>query len=136
VGKDPTSEIKELERNPLVTVTGTVADIRPFLWRATVSVVPLLYGAGIQNKILEAMATGTPVVTTSRTLYALEALPGKEILVADTPEAFALEILRLIENKNLRDETGYAGLIYVQKNHAWSNIALRLADIYRQATKQ
>jgi glycosyltransferase involved in cell wall biosynthesis len=86
VGKDPSPEIKEFGQNPLVTITGTVEDIRPFLWRATASVVPLLYGAGIQNKILEAMATGTPVVTTSRALSPLEAVPGSEILVADTAE--------------------------------------------------
>lgn len=132
VGKDPTSEIKEFARNPLVTVTGTVADIRPFLWRATVSVVPLLYGAGIQNKILEAMATGTPVITTSRTLSALDAQSGKDVLVADTADAFSSEIIRLIENKSLIKEIGNAGLGYVQKNHNWNNIASRLVDIYHQ----
>ncbi len=135
VGKDPASDIKELEKNPLITVTGTVDDIRPFLWCATVSVVPLLYGAGIQNKILEAMATGTPIVTTSRTLSALEAQPGKEILIADTADAFSLEVLRLLENKDLRNEIGSAGLAYVQKNHAWKNITSRLVEVYQLASK-
>jgi glycosyltransferase involved in cell wall biosynthesis len=135
VGKDPSFDIKEFEKNPLITVTGTVDDIRPFLWRATVSVVPLLYGAGIQNKILEAMATGTPVVTTSRTLSALEAQPGKEILIADTADAFSLEVLRLLENKDLRNEIGSAGLAYVQKNHAWKNITSRLVEVYQLASK-
>ena len=134
VGKDPSSEIKEFGKNPLITITGTVDDIRPFLWRAAVSVVPLLYGAGIQNKILEAMATGTPVVTTARTLSALEALPGEEILTADTADAFSLEVLRLIENENLRTKIGAAGLAYVQKKHAWKNIASRLIEIYQQAS--
>lgn len=134
VGKDPSSEIKDFEKNPLITITGTVDDIRPFLWRAAVSVVPLLYGAGIQNKILEAMATGTPVVTTARTLSALEALPGEEILTADTADAFSLEILRLIENENLRSKIGAAGLAYVQKKHAWKNIASRLIEIYQQTS--
>ena len=135
VGKDPTPAIREFEKNPLITVTGTVDDIRPYLWRATVSVVPLLYGAGIQNKILEAMATGTPVVTSSRTLSALEATPSKEILVADTADAFASEVLRLIENKDLRNEIGNSGLAYVQKNHAWKNITSRLVDVYQLASK-
>jgi glycosyltransferase involved in cell wall biosynthesis len=79
VGKDPSADIKELQKNPRIIVTGTVDDIRPFLWMATVSVVPLLYGAGIQNKILEAMATGTPVVTTCGALSALEARPGEHL---------------------------------------------------------
>ena len=136
VGKDPSAEIKGLEKDARITVTGTVDDIRPYLWHATVSVVPLLYGAGIQNKILEAMATGTPVVTTSRALSALEALPGKEVLVADNAESFSSEVLRLIENKSLCDAIGNAGLGYVQKNHAWKNIAIRLVDIYRQTIRQ
>jgi glycosyltransferase involved in cell wall biosynthesis len=134
VGKDPSSEIKDFGKNPLITITGTVDDIRPFLWRAGVSVVPLLYGAGIQNKILEAMSTGTPVVTTTRTLSALEALPGEDILTADTAETFSLEILRLMEDENLRSKIGAAGLAYVQKKHAWKNIASRLVEVYQQAS--
>jgi glycosyltransferase involved in cell wall biosynthesis len=136
VGKDPTPDIKAFAENPLIAVTGTVADIRPFLWCATVSVVPLLYGAGIQNKILEAMATGTPVVTTSRTLSALEAQPGMEILVADTADAFSAEVLRLLGNKTLVHEIGNAGLMYVQKNHSWKNITSRLIDVYRRVSQK
>ena len=100
VGKDPSSDFKELQSNPLITVTGTVDDIRPYLWRATVSVVPLLYGAGIQNKILEAMATGTPVVTTSRALSALHAQAGTELLAADDPDEFSQAVLGLIEDRD------------------------------------
>ena len=110
-------------------------DIRPFLWQATVSVVPLLYGAGIQNKILEAMATGTPVVTTARTISALEVVPGKELLIADTAEAFSSEVLRLITDEGLRHEIGQAGLEYVRKKHSWKNIAFQLADVYRLAVR-
>ena len=106
VGKDPPSDIKGLEKNHLITVTGTVEDIRPFLWRATVSIVPLLYGAGIQNKILEAMATATPVVTTSRTLSALQVQPGKELLVANDAGEFAQNILRLMNDRNLMHAIG------------------------------
>jgi glycosyltransferase involved in cell wall biosynthesis len=133
VGKDPDINIREFGRNPLITITGTVDDIRPFLWQATVSVVPLLYGAGIQNKILEAMATGTPVVTTARTISALEVVPGKELLIADTAEAFSSEVLRLIEDEGLRHEIGQAGLAYIRKKHSWKNIASQLADVYRLA---
>jgi glycosyltransferase involved in cell wall biosynthesis len=133
VGKDPSPEIKELGRNPLITVTGTVDDIRPFLWQATVSVVPLLYGAGIQNKILEAMATATPVITTLRTLSALEARSGLDIVVADTAENFALEIVRLMSNPEHRRALGSSGLAYVQRNHNWKNIAASLVDVYQQS---
>ncbi len=89
VGKDPSGDIKRLAKNPLITVTGTVPDIRPFLWRATVAVVPLLYGAGIQNKILEAMATATPVVTTCKALVALQVRSGEQLFASDDPDEFS-----------------------------------------------
>jgi polysaccharide biosynthesis protein PslH len=133
VGKDPSLDIKKMEKNPLITVTGTVEDIRPFLWRATVSVVPLLYGAGIQNKILEAMATGTPVITTSRALTALQVHPGKDLLVANDAESFAREILHLIDDKNLNRAIGHSGLTYVRSKHNWTSAASQVADIYRHS---
>ena len=136
VGKDPSVDVREYGENPLVTVTGTVEDIRPFLWRATASVVPLLYGSGIQNKILEAMATGTPVVTTTRAMAALEAVAGKEILVADTADDFAAELLCLLHSSKLCAEIAAAGLKYVQRTHDWAAIASRLVDIYRQTAQE
>jgi polysaccharide biosynthesis protein PslH len=131
VGKDPPPDVKKLENRPQVTVTGTVDDIRPYLWRATVSIVPLLYGAGIQNKILEAMATGTPVATTSRTLSALQAQPGKDLLVADKADEFAQNILQLINDTNLARAIGDSGLAYVRSKHDWISIASQLTSIYK-----
>jgi len=130
VGKDPAPAIKKMTRNPLITVTGTVEDIRPFLWRATVSVVPLLYGAGIQNKILEAMATGTPVVTTCQALSALQAQPGKDLFVSDDADGFSQAVLQLIANRELQQETGHAGLSYTRTFHSWDSIASQLIEIY------
>jgi polysaccharide biosynthesis protein PslH len=132
VGKDPTPAIKKMMRDPRITVTGTVDDIRPFLWRATVSVVPLLYGAGIQNKILEAMATGTPVVTTCQALSALQALPGKDLFVSDDPDGFSQAVLQLMANRDLQQRTGNAGVIYARALHSWDSIANRLLTIYQQ----
>ena len=136
VGKDPTSDIIDFGKNPLITVTGTVDDIRPFLWRATVSVVPLLYGAGIQNKILEAMATGTPVVATSKALTSLDVKEGKEILVGNSSDEFSRSVLHLIENRNFQQEIGAAGAAYVKIHHSWIPIASQLADIYQHAKNQ
>lgn len=132
VGKDPSPDIKELTSNPLITVTGTVEDIRPFLWRATASVVPLLYGVGIQNKILEAMATGTPVVTTPRALAALRVQPGKELLAANDPNEFSRAVLQLIEDRNLQRQISDSGLNYVKAYHSWNSIASQLENIYQQ----
>ena len=132
VGKDPTADIKELQKDSRIIVTGTVDDIRPFLWRATVSVAPLLYGAGIQNKILEAMATGTPVVTTCGAVSALEAQPGEHLLVSDDPDGFSQAVLRLIRDPNLQKKIGEAGQAYVRTHHQWSSIASQLVHVYKQ----
>jgi glycosyltransferase involved in cell wall biosynthesis len=136
VGKDPTADIKELQKNPRIIVTGTVDDIRPFLWRATVSVVPLLYGAGIQNKILEAMATGTPVVTTCGALSALEAQPGEHLLVSDDTDGFSQAVLQLMEHPDLQKTISAAGQTYVRAHHQWVSIASRLVHVYEQVVRR
>ncbi|MBI4761642.1 MAG: glycosyltransferase [Chloroflexota bacterium] len=136
VGKDPTPEVRALGADSRITVTGTVADIRPYLWQAAVAVVPLVYGAGIQNKILEAMACGTPVVTTSRTLSALDVTPGRELLAADGAEAFANAALALLEDRGRREAVGAAGAEYVRKRHSWRSITERMVEHYVEACRQ
>ena len=134
VGKDPTAEILEFGRHPRVKVTGTVEDLRPYLWNAAVAVVPLLYGAGIQNKILEAMATSTPVVTSSRTLSALRVVAGRDILLADTPEAFANQLIKVMSGPEYAAAVGTAGLEYVKAFHDWKRITQSLADVYEKVS--
>ncbi|HSG44961.1 MAG TPA: glycosyltransferase [Anaerolineales bacterium] len=136
VGKDPTADVRALGIDTRITVTGTVDDIRPFLWRATVSVVPLVYGAGIQNKILEAMACGTPVITTSRTLSALDSSPGKELLVADGAGGFSQTILRLLHDNKQQIDVGTAGLNYVRNHHNWTVLAEQLLAYYNKTLSQ
>jgi glycosyltransferase involved in cell wall biosynthesis len=136
VGKDPPAEIRRLTDDSRLHVTGTVEDIRPFLWKATASIVPLVYGAGIQNKILEAMATGTPVITNSKVLASLSVTPGKELLIADTADEFAACALQLIENPVLRGVVGEAGLNYVKRNHSWEESARRMVGIYSHSAIQ
>jgi polysaccharide biosynthesis protein PslH len=132
VGKDPPADVKALGENPLITITGTVDDIRPFLWNSTAAVVPLIYGAGIQNKILEAMATSTPVVTTSKALTSLGVRPGTDILVGDTAQEFSQKVLDLMGDPALQHSIGEEGLHYVQRNHHWKNIVAQLSGIYER----
>jgi len=136
VGKDPTADIRALSVDPRITVTGTVDDIRPFLWKATVAVVPLVYGAGIQNKILEAMACGTPVVTTSRTLLSLSAIPGDDILVADNAEEFSRNILKLLGDQKFHFRLSMGGAAYVKKSHSWRVMAETLLTCYADIIKE
>lgn len=133
VGKDPSAEIRAWASHPCVTITGTVPEIRPYLQKATCAVTPITYGAGIQNKVLEAMACGTPVVTTSKAVSAINVTSGSELLIADTPEGFANAICALLKDKQLQNKIGKAGQTYVQTHHNWNNIAENLETIYQQS---
>jgi sugar transferase (PEP-CTERM/EpsH1 system associated) len=89
VGARPTSAVTALAEMPGVHVTGTVPDVRPYLAHAKVTVAPLRIARGIQNKVLEAMAMAKPVVVSAQALEGIDALPGRELLLAEDAQAFA-----------------------------------------------
>jgi glycosyltransferase involved in cell wall biosynthesis len=130
VGKDPPASVRSLAQNPAVTVTGTVDDIRPYLQKASVAVVPLLYGAGVQNKVLEAMACGIPVVATSQAVQSLGAVVDRDILLGDSPEELARQILGLVKDPDSQKRVGQAGRHYVEEHHQWARIAKVLEGVY------
>lgn len=132
VGQDPPPAIVSRARAQpdRVAVTGWVQDLRPFLGRATVAAAPIVYGAGIQNKVLEAMAMGAPVVTTPNGTSALDVESGREALVADEADGLALAILRLLDDAPLREKVSRGGRLYVEQNHNWDQVARQLEDIY------
>ncbi len=130
VGKDPTKELEALGKNPAITVTGTVADIRPYLRRAALAVAPLTYGVGIQNKVLEAMACGTPVVATPQAVSALSAVVGRDVAVANSPEDLAVTILGLLDDPDQCARLGRNGRRYVEQNHCWDEITAHLEEVY------
>jgi sugar transferase (PEP-CTERM/EpsH1 system associated) len=133
VGKDPTKQIKNMARDSAITVTGTVEDIRPYLQSATIAVAPVQYGAGIQNKVLEAMACGAPVISTSQAISALDAQPGQDLLVADGPAEFAATILALLDDREEQRNLSIAGRRYIEQHHNWDHIAAQLEEIYLAA---
>jgi glycosyltransferase involved in cell wall biosynthesis len=94
---------------------------------------PLVYAAGIQNKVLEAMASATPVVTSPSACAALDAEIGRDLLAADDDGGFADAILGLLADRVRRDEVGAAGRAYVERHHDWVTLARSLMDVYRQA---
>ena len=132
VGQSPTRAVQALVKDERVKVTGFVPDLRPYLAQAAVAVSPIRYGVGIQNKVLEAMAMGTPVVTSPRARLALQAEPGEDLLVADSPAAFAEQVLRLLGDDLLRQQIGTNGRRYVEKHHDWFAISADLARIYQE----
>lgn len=134
VGKDPAPALRALTTDSRITVTGYVPDLRPYFARATVAVAPLRYGAGVQNKVLEAMATGLPVVATPQVLGALQAEPGRHLLIGDSQRQLATHLLTLIEQPSLRQTLIEAGRQYVEAHHNWAAIANELTRIYQSAS--
>lgn len=136
VGKDPTPALLALAADPRITVTGTVPDIRPYLAQATVAISPMRYGVGIQNKVLEAMALATPVISTPQAVSALQIEEGQEALIAATPAAMAQAVVTLLTNEPLRHHVGQAGRRYVETHHDWDLAAAKLELIYREAAAE
>jgi len=136
VGKDPPAQIRRLAQNPRIEVTGTVPDLRPHLARASLAVCPLRYGVGIQNKILEAMALGTPVVADPQVCRALAVRPGKHLLVGEGPDELARHILVLLERPDLARALGRQGRRYVEEHHNWQAVAARLENVYEEVIAQ
>jgi polysaccharide biosynthesis protein PslH len=104
VGSSPTAEVLGLEKLPGVRVTGGVKDIRPYLAGAAVSVVPLRISRGIQNKLLEALAMGVPVVATSNAADSIRGLESLPVTVANSPEEFAEGVLRSLDRRLTPEE--------------------------------
>jgi sugar transferase (PEP-CTERM/EpsH1 system associated) len=95
VGSNPSEAVKRLAKRDGVSVTGRVADVRPYIFHATASVAPMRIARGIQNKVLEAMAMGKPVIVTAGALEGIDAIPGRDLLLADDAGSFATAAIRL-----------------------------------------
>lgn len=115
-----------------VILTGFVDDVRPLIARSWVSVVPIHAGGGTRLKILEAMALGTPVVSTSKGVEGIDAEPGEHLLVADTPEAFAQAILCLFREPELRQKIAANAYKLVSEKYDWPIVLPRFLKLVEQ----
>jgi hypothetical protein len=129
VGADPVPAVRELGQLPGVTVTGSVPDVRPFVRRSAVNIAPLKIARGTQNKILEAMAMGVPVVTTRLAAGGVDAEAGEHLLVADTPAEMVEAVLRIVDNPAERERLARAGRERMLSHHAWPRSMQRLDAI-------
>jgi sugar transferase (PEP-CTERM/EpsH1 system associated) len=129
VGSNPAKEVIELSGNNGATVTGYVPDTREYLNRATVVVVPLRIARGIQNKILEAMAMGIPVVATPQAFEGIEAQPGRDLVLGDNAEKFAESVIKLMEEVSLRKSFGDNARRIIEKNYCWTKNLEKLNTI-------
>jgi len=130
VGRNPVKKILSLTADKAVQVTGSVPDVRPHLCEALVSICPMVTGAGIKIKILEAMAVGTPVVATSLACQALQVEPGSEVLIGDSAEEFAAHVLDLLDNEYMRCRLTQNARHYLEEHHVWARVAEQLEAIY------
>ena len=129
VGAKPSPEILELGKRPGVTVTGTVPDVRPHVIKAAVAVAPLRIARGTQNKILESLAMGVPVVSSATAAEGIDAEPGEHFLAADDAKDFAAMTLRLLQDTAERDRLAKAGRARMESHHNWPASMRRLDKI-------
>ena len=139
-GANPASEVLKLAKDKRVTVTGYVPDIRLWLLNATCFVAPLFSGSGLQNKLLEAMAVGVPVITSSMANAALKAPKTTAILEANSPQEFAQAILKLTKTKDQNKSLIMNAREYIHQQYHWPTITKKLvADfekVYCQSSVQ
>jgi sugar transferase (PEP-CTERM/EpsH1 system associated) len=129
VGADPSPAMKALGQRPGVTVTGSVPDVRPYIRGSALMVAPLAIARGTQNKILEAMAMGVPVVTSRVAAGGVDAEPEAHLLVADTPAEIAAAVLRITGEPVERRRLAQSGRERMLSHHDWARSMQRLDAI-------
>jgi polysaccharide biosynthesis protein PslH len=134
VGKDPLPAVWQLHDGRTVVVTGAVPHPAPYLRRAAVIVVPIRFGGGTRTKILEAMAHGKPVVSTTVGAEGLEAEPGRHLLIADQPRDFAEACLLLLRNQRRREDLASEAYKLVRTKYQWVAIERLVRGIVRAET--
>lgn len=134
VGQDPPKELSDLaDRDPQIIVTGYVNDIRPLVCDATVYVVPLRVGGGTRLKVLDAMAMGKAMVSTSIGCEGLDVSPDEHLMVADNPAQFAEKTVQLLRDQSRRATLGRAARELVERRYSWRKIGAELLNAYRLA---
>ncbi len=136
VGGNPSARVQKLAERDGVIVTGRVPEIKPYFAEATVFVVPLRIGSGTRLKILEALAMGKAIVSTSVGAEGLDLNDGEEIFIADTPKPFAEAVARLLTDPALRRRIGENGRARVEKDYDWRSIGEKLHQRYTEIVRR
>jgi len=129
VGAEPSREVRELAKIPGVSVTGSVPDTRPFMQRSALMVAPLNIARGTQNKILESMAMGVPVIASHAAAKGIDAIADEHLLVGSTPREYAELTLRVLTDRAERHRLAHAGRQRVLSHHSWQCSMQRLDSI-------
>lgn len=137
VGQRPPKDISQLasHQSPLITVPGYVPDLEPYLERASVMVVPVRAASGMRVRILEALAHGIPVVTTTTGAEGIDAVDGEHLLIADQPQQFANAVNSLLENAGLRRRLAQNGRRLVQDKYDFRVVLPKLEQVYESVVR-
>jgi glycosyltransferase involved in cell wall biosynthesis len=124
VGRNPAPELLEFAKfDRLIQVTGSTPDIRPYLWAAKVSIVPLRIGSGTRLKIFESMAARVPVVSTTIGAQGLPVENSRHLHMADDPREFAECCRDLLDNQDLRAQMSHVAWDMVSSNFSWERVS-------------
>jgi polysaccharide biosynthesis protein PslH len=129
-GADASKEIINLDKDRDIQITGYVESMVDTLCNADIAVVPMQSGSGMQYKILEAMACGVPVVTTSFGLGVIKGINGESVMIADTIDEFIAAISSLIQDEGKRKKIGQNGRSLVESDHSWLSASTKIESIY------
>lgn len=135
VGINPPEKILELAKDKNVIITGGVDDSRPYLSDAAAMVCPIRVATGMQNKILEAMAMGLPVISTSVATLWMDRKEGSGVLTADAPAEFAKKVIEVIKNKDMREELSLNARKLIVENYDWNKNINKLELLFEEGIK-
>jgi sugar transferase (PEP-CTERM/EpsH1 system associated) len=135
VGQRPHPRLNALRESPGITITGWVADVRPYIGGATVYVAPLRVGGGTRIKLLQAMAMGKAIVATSLGAEGFPVTHGRELLLADSADSFAQAVLALLDDRQQCTQLGKAARGFVEANYGWDALIPRLESLYHGIPK-
>jgi glycosyltransferase involved in cell wall biosynthesis len=134
IGKNPPKDFLKLaeDKNNSIVVTGFVPDLDPYFAESGLTVIPVRAGGGMRVRILEAFARAMPVVTTTVGLEGIQAQPGRDVLVADSPDDFADAVVHLLNNEELQDQLSTNGRHLVETKYDWQVTLKDLEKVYQQ----
>ena len=135
VGMGPPDEVLRLA-GPNVKVTGEVPDVRPYIEKAGIFVVPLRMGSGTRLKVLEGLAMGKPMVSTRLGCEGIDVCDGKHLLMEDDPQAFARAALRLMDDRELAQRLGTEGRALVEDRYSWASIVDTMEEFHLRVVQE
>jgi glycosyltransferase involved in cell wall biosynthesis len=134
VGRNPNSHLLEVAKHDSsITVTGRVEDVRPYMERAAAFIVPLRIGSGTRLKIFEAMAMEKPIISTTIGAEGLPVVHNRDLLLADTPETFAQEVVRVLSDGDLARRLGQQAAEHVRREFDWRRAAEDFSNFCERA---